>query len=108
MTGRSTEQEYGWDPHDGQGTVYDANPGREPPPCEVCGEPQMDGMAGLCLDCYRKLPPFLPLMEPSERMKWGKRRVNRVGNAVVPQVAEWIGRRILDGSGDAEARRVGL
>ena len=72
-TPRSTEREYGWDPNDGRGTVYDANPGREPPPCEACGEPQAYGFSGLCLEDYRKLPPFLPLVSASDRLRWGRK-----------------------------------
>ena len=57
-------------------------------------------VAGSILGCDRRFPPNTPCrMDDGLSAGLDKERVSRIkglGNAVVPQVAEWIGRRILE------------
>lgn len=73
MTERCTVEDHmGFDPHDGRGVTYAADP-VAPPACRHCGQSRGYGFAGLCLACYVAQADYLAPM-PSVRERFFGRR----------------------------------
>jgi len=82
-------------PNEGDGRARVGHFENWPPPIFAGSHPQRD-------DVWLQTPRQALGMDDGVRGRAYRDRVGSLGNAIVPQIAEWIGRRIID----AEAERV--